>query len=236
MNCPNCKNTIIQTDQFCAQCGQETADHSKSMSSFLHHFLGDYFTFDSKIFRSLIPLITKPGRLTNEYMIGRRASYIPPLRFYIFISILFFLALNSTADENSSSDADFWNQYFNVYIPRLFFLLLPIFALLMRAFDWGKRKTYIAHFVFSLHFHAFLFLTGTVYLLGSELLESLNFKSAISLLAWIMLLWYLLYLFMAMKNVFKRTFGSTLLRCFLLVLSYCVILVFSALLIVFLFS
>jgi len=169
-------------------------------------------------------------------MIGRRASYIPPLRFYIFISILFFLALNSTADENSSSDADFWNQYFNVYIPRLFFLLLPIFALLMRAFDWGKRKTYIAHFVFSLHFHAFLFLTGTVYLLGSELLESLNFKSAISLLAWIMLLWYLLYLFMAMKNVFKRTFGSTLLRCFLLVLSYCVILVFSALLIVFLFS
>jgi hypothetical protein len=57
----------------------------------ISHFLGDYFTFDSKIFKSLIPLLLKPGFLTTEYMAGRRVRYIPPVRFYVFISILFFV-------------------------------------------------------------------------------------------------------------------------------------------------
>ncbi|MCH7677577.1 DUF3667 domain-containing protein, partial [candidate division KSB1 bacterium] len=39
-------------------------------------FLGDYFTFDSRFFRSFIPLLRKPGHLTNEYNSGRRVSYI----------------------------------------------------------------------------------------------------------------------------------------------------------------
>jgi hypothetical protein len=146
------------------------------------------------------------------------------------------LALNSTADPNPEADADFWEKYFNVYIPRLFFLLLPIFALLLWIFDWGKRKNYVAHFVFSLHFHAFLFLTGTFYLLISELLEKWQWNQAIAVLASIMLIWYLIYLFWGMKRVFKRTFQQTLLRWLLLVFSYAFILAFSAILLVFIFS
>jgi len=55
--------------------------------------MGDYFTFDSKLFRSLFPLIGKPGHLTNEYNKGKRASYILPLRLYVFTTFLFFFII-----------------------------------------------------------------------------------------------------------------------------------------------
>ncbi|HDL18667.1 MAG TPA: DUF3667 domain-containing protein [Bacteroidetes bacterium] len=57
---------------------------------FLKEFIGDYFTFDAKFFRSLFPLLFKQGHLTKEYISGRRANDIYPLRLYIFTTFLFF--------------------------------------------------------------------------------------------------------------------------------------------------
>lgn len=54
-------------------------------------FLGDYFTFDSKIFKSLWYLAAHPGYLTTEYNSGRRVNYIPPLRLLILLGVVFFL-------------------------------------------------------------------------------------------------------------------------------------------------
>jgi hypothetical protein len=59
----------------------------------VEQFLGDYFTFDSKIIRSAVPLLIEPGKLTQEYLQGRRARYIPPLRMFIFLSVIFFLVI-----------------------------------------------------------------------------------------------------------------------------------------------
>ena len=46
---------------------------------------------DSRFMRTLKPLLFKPGRLTRDYMNGRRFRYAPPMRVYIFSSIVFFL-------------------------------------------------------------------------------------------------------------------------------------------------
>jgi Protein of unknown function (DUF3667) len=54
------------------------------------HFLGDFIHFDTQIFRTIIPLIFKPGFLVNEYMRGRRADYLSPIRMYVFLSLVFF--------------------------------------------------------------------------------------------------------------------------------------------------
>jgi len=46
---------------------------------------------DSRVWRTLIPLITRPGKLTRDYLEGRRARYMPPFRTYLVLSIVFFL-------------------------------------------------------------------------------------------------------------------------------------------------
>ncbi|HEV8505877.1 MAG TPA: DUF3667 domain-containing protein, partial [Chitinophagaceae bacterium] len=55
------------------------------------HFFNDVTHFDGKFFTTLKDLLIKPGFLSKEYMIGRRASYLNPVRMYVFTSAIFFL-------------------------------------------------------------------------------------------------------------------------------------------------
>ncbi|MGI9293917.1 MAG: DUF3667 domain-containing protein [Pseudomonadales bacterium] len=64
----------------------------------LREVIGDVLDIDSRLWRSLIPLIFRPGHLTAEYLRGRRMLYIPPFRLYLVLSLIFFL-LNSIDDE-----------------------------------------------------------------------------------------------------------------------------------------
>jgi len=59
----------------------------------MNHAISDYFHFDHQFFHTLKPLFFKPGFLTNEYLAGRRAQYLHPVKMYIFISIVYFLLL-----------------------------------------------------------------------------------------------------------------------------------------------
>lgn len=102
LHCLNCGKRIGNVN-FCPHCGQQNTDRKISVGQMLHEFLGDYFTFDSKFFRSLLPLMIKPGHLTKEYVSGRRVSYILPVRLYVFTTLIFFfvLALNTKLDEKN---------------------------------------------------------------------------------------------------------------------------------------
>lgn len=51
---------------------------------------------DSRLWRTLIALLLKPGFLTREFIDGRRVSYLPPVRLYLVLSVLFFLVAAST--------------------------------------------------------------------------------------------------------------------------------------------
>ncbi|MGI9284837.1 MAG: DUF3667 domain-containing protein, partial [Pseudomonadales bacterium] len=64
----------------------------------LREVIGDLLDIDSRLWRSLIPLIFRPGHLTAEYLRGRRVQYIPPFRLYLVLSLIFFL-LNSIDDD-----------------------------------------------------------------------------------------------------------------------------------------
>jgi len=61
----------------------------------LGHFAGEAFESvthaDSRLWRTIGYLLVKPGHLTREFFAGRRASYLPPFRLYLVISLLFFL-------------------------------------------------------------------------------------------------------------------------------------------------
>jgi hypothetical protein len=98
--CENCHITL--QGPFCAQCGQNSESTLKYFWTVILHLLDDILSFDSRAIRTLFPLITRPGFLTTEYIAGKRVHYVPPLRLYLFISIVFFLTLNFiVASENS---------------------------------------------------------------------------------------------------------------------------------------
>ncbi|MBK9533499.1 MAG: DUF3667 domain-containing protein [Chitinophagaceae bacterium] len=101
-NCLNC-NTEVQ-GRFCHVCGQENIEIKESVWDLVSHFFRDITHFDGKFFSSLKYLVFRPGFLSKEYMIGRRASYVNPIRMYIFTSAFFFLIFFSLfkVDKNTT--------------------------------------------------------------------------------------------------------------------------------------
>ncbi|MES2848155.1 MAG: DUF3667 domain-containing protein [Bacteroidota bacterium] len=88
-NCLNC-NAHVE-GRFCHICGQENIEPKESAWHLINHFFQDITHFDGKFFSTLWLLITRPGFLPAEYARGRRASYLNPVRMYIFTSAFFFL-------------------------------------------------------------------------------------------------------------------------------------------------
>jgi hypothetical protein len=86
--CLNCEAPV--SAHFCSQCGQETMLHVPSAREFLHEFVGHYVALEGKLLTSLRLLLFRPGRLTVEYLQGRRVRYVLPLRLYLTFSIIFF--------------------------------------------------------------------------------------------------------------------------------------------------
>jgi hypothetical protein len=102
--CENCHKPL--SGPFCGQCGQQAESTLKYFWVVIMHLLDDIFSFDSRAARTIFPLIVRPGFLTNEYFAGRRVHYVPPLRLYLFISIVFFIVLQfvvSTEGNNALS-------------------------------------------------------------------------------------------------------------------------------------
>ncbi len=99
--CENCKAPL--SGPFCANCGQEADSTLKYFWVVILHLLDDIFSFDSRASRTLVPLIARPAFLTNEYFAGRRVHYVPPLRLYLFISIVFFITLKFFVASNNNN-------------------------------------------------------------------------------------------------------------------------------------
>ncbi|MCC8426991.1 DUF3667 domain-containing protein [Mucilaginibacter sp. UR6-11] len=90
-DCANC-GTELQ-GKFCHACGQENLELRENFGHMMNHAISDYFHFDHQFFHTLRPLLFKPGKLTNEYMAGKRVQYLHPVKMYIFISLVYFLLL-----------------------------------------------------------------------------------------------------------------------------------------------
>ena len=88
-DCLNCG--AIVTGRFCSRCGQENVVTQQKVWPFIIHFINDITHFDGKFFWTLRILLFHPGVLTRQFIQGRRASFLDPVRMYLFTSFIFFL-------------------------------------------------------------------------------------------------------------------------------------------------
>ena len=306
-HCLNCHRDINYA-KYCPYCGQLNTDKKLTLKQFIKDFAGDYFTFDSKFFRSLIPLLIKPGHLTKEYLHGKRVSYIFPLRLYIFTTFVFFFVVtlntkldfekysveysDSTGTYEAASDTTssfqdkikkdlnsdvtysidssksaketvvhgpgfnfsidkatdsssafvkylnnkskylasfgkesgtiFWKEVIN-QIPKVMFILLPLFAFFLKLLYIRRKILYVEHLVFSLHIHTFIFIV---------LIISLFIPNIYVILGLILII--LIYLFLSILNFYEQSFTKSLLKFFLLISIYLITILPTFLLVAFL--
>ena len=90
-SCLNCGTAL--TGPFCGQCGQKGHVH-RSLLHVGEEFLHGITHLDGKAWHTLPALVFRPGKLTREYIEGKRARYIAPVPLFLMVVFLMFFVLS----------------------------------------------------------------------------------------------------------------------------------------------
>lgn len=102
--CSNCDSPL--QGAFCHQCGQPTRHFIRFFPVVVREIAEDTLGVDGRFWRTFIALLFRPGRLTNDYLNGKRIYYSPPIRLYLLTSVLAFLVITSVVDSALDSNKD----------------------------------------------------------------------------------------------------------------------------------
>jgi hypothetical protein len=86
--CLNCGATV--SGAYCSNCGQKAHLH-RSVFHAVEEFLHGITHFDSKLWNTLPLLFVRPGKLTREYVHGKRARYVAPVALFLLTVFSMFL-------------------------------------------------------------------------------------------------------------------------------------------------
>lgn len=221
-HCLNCSAAL--RGPWCHACGQKSGAAHLDVHHVAHEAVHEFLHLDGKILRTVKLLVLQPGQLTKEFIEGRRARSISPLRLYLTFSVLFFAITaivpgardvffksnvkTATSQERVEAEktADRLAESVVHNLPRTMFVLMPVFALLTWAFFHRQQRYYVPHLYYSIHFHAFLFLIMAVTVLfgiGGTVSKAIG---------QVVFLTSFPYHFLALRRVFGGSWGKVLLK------------------------
>ena len=93
--CLNCGHPLDKSDVYCPYCSQLNSDKQISAKDFFAEFLSSILVYDSRFRSTITDLLFHPGRMTRNYVDGQRMKYANPFRFYLSVSIIYFLISGS---------------------------------------------------------------------------------------------------------------------------------------------
>jgi Protein of unknown function (DUF3667) len=304
-HCLNCGTEV--PERFCTHCGQENTVPHETFGHLVKHFVADVFHYDSQFLTTLKYLLFRPGFLSREYMAGKRARYVNPIKLYVFVSFVFFFgifalyhgdedkhqekghvlaetrkesrndslkalsgpaAIKKVLEEDTSSvgknviefsdnvdrihtveqfdslqlalpDSLRYHgaqrlayrrlisikeryggdtkkamiEMFTHNIPKLMFVLLPLFALFMRWIYDRKKWLYADHAIFAIHLHSFAFIIGLLAFILTIVFHTDTFAT----IGWWL---FFAYLVLALRNNYKQSIGKSILKSVFLFLTY----------------
>jgi hypothetical protein len=94
--CLNCYHPLDISDKYCPNCSQLNSTKKLAFNDFFNEFFAGIFAYDSRFYRTLGVLVFKPGKISKDYIEGKRVRYANPYRFYLSASIIFFLIWSLT--------------------------------------------------------------------------------------------------------------------------------------------
>lgn len=198
-HCLNCGVPI--KGAFCHQCGQRARDNlDRSLGRLLGEFFGNVFFLDNRFFLSLWFLIRFPGRMTIEFLDGKRKKFISPVTLYLFFNLIYFF-VNPLTDYSISLYDQINSQPYSHWVKEwaetrlqekgvtvqtfsatyqnasdnisksIMIINIPMIALFIYLIVFKQRKFYFDSLIFAFHFFSFfMFSWISVYWIG-ELIE-----------------------------------------------------------------
>ena len=203
-DCLNCQKPL--DGDYCSRCGQRNVDIERPIWSLVGDVVKETFEVDGRAALTIKTLLCHPGMLTSEFLAGRRRTYTPPLRLYLVISISFFVLVAWLArsgvllnpGQGPSFDAAVQARFLSDYLPKLMFVLLPIFALLLKVVYF--RRLYFDHLIFSIHLHSISYIVLAMML---PLEEAANENLALMIAQLVLLVCFLAYFVSAIRRVYQ---------------------------------
>ena len=159
--CLNCKTSLKEQSKYCSECGQSTLNLYQSFTKVAFQALHEMLDIDGRLAKTLKILFLAPGQLSKEYADGRRVRYTPPLRMYLVISLIFFVIISqiqTTTSQQTNIQVGFFLFPIGMLeqVPKLMFVMLPIYALLVQIFH--RKSFYVFNLIFALHIHSLTYL------------------------------------------------------------------------------
>ncbi|HSQ28573.1 MAG TPA: DUF3667 domain-containing protein [Gemmatimonadaceae bacterium] len=270
-NCLNCGATL--SGAFCSQCGQRDIPPYPSIRELAIDAFWELSGWDGRFASTVRALVSRPGMLTREFLEGRRARYLSPLRLYLLASLLYFIVAAAVPDISGSPDSGIGLKFTPTradsagtapervaaaankamkegnadpdpgkggaaltpeqkaealkdvekappllrpllrrsiedparfkrgmleQLPRMLFVLLPVFAAIVSLFYRGRK--YPEHLYFAIHLNAFIFLALAI-AKASRFTHSTKVAAIAGVIA---LVWIPVYATLA----FRRTYGG----------------------------
>ncbi len=95
--CANCSQAL--TGRYCSSCGQLADSFHRPLWSLITDGLDSLFSLEGRLFRTVPPLLFRPGRVSHAYLSGARARYMAPFRLFLFVSVIFFIVIFAAAGD-----------------------------------------------------------------------------------------------------------------------------------------
>ena len=99
-DCSNCGSPLL--GEHCYHCGQPVKGLVRRFSSVLGDIADTLFEIDTRLTRTVVPLLLRPGYLSTEYFAGRRVRYVSPVRLFFFVSVIAFFVAQWTFDAGNT--------------------------------------------------------------------------------------------------------------------------------------
>jgi hypothetical protein len=222
--CQNCQAPL--GGDYCGSCGQRNIDLERPIWSLIADVIRETLEVDGRAWLTVRTLFRHPGLLTSDFLAGRRRTYTPPLRLYLVISIAFFVLVAWVAQsglllepgQDPRFDAAVQARFLSDDLPRLMFVLLPVFALLLKVVYW--RRLYFDHLIFSMHLHTMGYM---VLLLMLPLEELANRHVGLMFAQLALLAYFLAYLVIAVQRVYRSGWLVTILKSFAILFGYMIV-------------
>ena len=219
--CLNCGSDRV--GNYCADCGQKFQPTKLPINLFLEDAAETLFNIDNRFYRTIRDLFVKPGKVTKEYIEGKRAKYLPPLRIYVSISLVYFLLAQFIESDkilfvNFTQDDEGVDVNLAKVVQTALFFLVPVMAGIVSLLHRKRKAYYIEYLIFSIHIHSVWFVLFTVQLLLVALSDAL----ATQIPEWLSNLIYLIgeasqavamiFLILWTKKVFEESWVKAILK------------------------
>ncbi|MEJ2583679.1 MAG: DUF3667 domain-containing protein [Robiginitalea sp.] len=96
--CLNCGHPLELSDRFCPNCAQANSVKHLTIKDFLDELFEDFVRFDTRLVRTLQTMLWRPGRVSKDFIAGKRKTYANPFRLLLTSAFIYFLLLSVTGD------------------------------------------------------------------------------------------------------------------------------------------